>query len=345
MRAGIIQNINKRLLPFAARYREILLINKIATDVLDISDPELFDKIRKLDLLIYIIPYKHTEKKWGKSLIYLVEKEIGIKCIPSYQEVWHYDEKILQAWMFRSGSLPTVPSYIFFDKKSADKWLNSASYPLIVKLSSGAGSWDVRLLRTYQDAISYTRKIFTIGFRQASHYIPRSGDQWWGRLSYDLQTTLKSVYRRINGMESNYYHETQLGYALFQDYLPGNNFDTRVNIIGDKALAFRRMNRPGDFRASGSGMIDYSPESIDKECIRVAFKVSEQLGFTNMAYDFIYDKNKLPNICEMTYLYSDTAVYECPGYWDKNMLWHQGHFLPQYLHLQYLLNNPELKQT
>lgn len=344
MRVGIIQNINKRLLPFAARYQEILLFNKIATDILDINDPALFDKIRKLDLLIYIIPHKHTEKKWGKSLIYLVEKELGIKCIPSYDEIWHYDEKILQTWLFRSGSLPIVPSYIFFDKISADRWLNSAPFPLIVKLSSGAGSWDVKMLKSYQEAVRYTHKIFTTGFRQASNYIPKSGDQWWGRINHDIQTSLKSIYRKIKGMESNYYHETQLGYALFQYYLPGNSFDTRVNIIGNKALAFRRMNRPGDFRASGSGMIDYSPESIDKECIKIAFKVSKHLGFTNMAYDFIYDKNRLPNICEMTYLYSDSAVHDCPGYWDGNLLWHKGHSWPQYLHLQYLLNDLILKQ-
>ena len=37
------------------------------------------------------------------------------------------------------------------------------------------------------------------------------------------------------------------------------------------------------------------------------------------------------------YNYVDRSVYGCPGYWDENLNWHQGHFWPQFLHLKDLL--------
>jgi glutathione synthase/RimK-type ligase-like ATP-grasp enzyme len=79
-------------------------------------------------------------------------------------------------------------------------------------------------------------------------------------------------------------------YVYYQKYLPNNNFDTRVTVIGDRAFAFRRFNRTRDFRASGSGKIDYDMDSIDKRMIKIALETSEECGFQCMAFDFLYDE-------------------------------------------------------
>ena len=52
--------------------------------------------------------------------------------------------------------------------------------------------------------------------------------------------------------------ESQRSYILWQEFIPDNQRDFRVTIIGRRyAFVFWRNNRPGDFRASGSGLIDY----------------------------------------------------------------------------------------
>ncbi len=102
--------------------------------------------------------------------------------------------------------------------------------------------------------------------------------------------------------------------------------------------------RDNDFRASGSGKIDYNIDKVDKKCIKIAFKVSKQLQFQSMAYDFIYNENNEPEFSEMSYTYLDTAIYNCPGYWDSNLNWHEGHYWPQYFQLMDALKMPELKQ-
>src|ERR1041385_1478455 len=80
--------------------------------------------------------------------------------------------------------------------------------------------------------------------------------------------------------------ERHKNYVYFQKFLPGNNYDTRITVIGDRAFGFRRYTRDNDFRSSGSGRLDYDIRGIDEECLRVAFEISKKMGFQSMAYDF-----------------------------------------------------------
>ena len=83
---------------------------------------------------------------------------------------------------------------------------------------------------------------------------------------------------------------------------------------------------------------------IDPEFIKIAFAISSKLGFQSMAYDFIYGNNREPQFCEISYTYVDLLVYDCPGYWDSSLGWHEGHLWPEYMHLSDALGLPELKQ-
>jgi hypothetical protein len=99
-------------------------------------------------------------------------------------------------------------------------------------------------------------------------------------------------------------------------------------VIGDRAFGFQRMNRPNDFRASGSGNLVFNPDLIDRRCIDIAFRVSRQGKFQSMAYDFLF-KNGEPVICEVSYAYADWAVHSCPGHWDSNLNWIDGQMWPE----------------
>jgi hypothetical protein len=118
------------------------------------------------------------------------------------------------------------------------------------------------------------------------------------------------------------------GYAYFQEFLPGNDFDTRISVIGNRAFGFRRMNRPDDFRASGSGDILVDPGSIDPRCIEMAFRTSQQGRFQCMAYDFLFKEGD-PVITEVSYTFTDWMVYSCPGHWDSALNWLDGQMWPE----------------
>lgn len=119
------------------------------------------------------------------------------------------------------------------------------------------------------------------------------------------------------------------GYAYFQDFVPDNQFDTRVTVIGDRAVAYIRKVRPGDFRASGSGDMDYDPRNIRLQCVQVAFEVTQRVGSQSMAFDFLIERDGRPMIVEVSYCYVPDFVYNCPGHWDRQLIWHEGHMWPE----------------
>ncbi|MDZ7829172.1 MAG: hypothetical protein U5K33_06695 [Halofilum sp. (in: g-proteobacteria)] len=108
----------------------------------------------------------------------------------------------------------------------------------------------------------------------------------------------------------------QRGSVLLQEFIPGNEFDTRVAVIGNRAFAFRRFNRPDDFRASGSGLIDWDPEPIDRSAVRLAFDVAARLDTDVITFDILNHKGELV-VTEISYYYEAWGIEECPGHWTR----------------------------
>ena len=95
---------------------------------------------------------------------------------------------------------------------------------------------------------------------------------------------------------------------------------------GKHVITYNRLFCPDDFRASGSGKILYGKEEIDPQCVKIAFDVTRKLNAQCVAYDFVFDKNNNPLIVEINYGFAHEAYFPCPGYWDKQLSWHEGSF-------------------
>jgi hypothetical protein len=129
------------------------------------------------------------------------------------------------------------------------------------------------------------------------------------------------------------------GYIYIQEFVPGNEFDTRVTVIGGRAFAFTRNVRPDDFRASGSGSISYDSRRIDMQCVQIAQRVTRRIGSQSCAFDFVRGVDGAQQILEVSYGYVASAVHACEGFWDERLEWHQGHVWPQDAILDDLLSS------
>jgi hypothetical protein len=88
------------------------------------------------------------------------------------------------------------------------------------------------------------------------------------------------------------------------------------------------MVRENDFRASGSGITFYEREIFDEASVKISFDLSQKLKAQCVAYDFVY-KDGTPLILEISYGFA-TQIYDaCTGYWDSNLNWYPGKFVPQ----------------
>jgi hypothetical protein len=122
--------------------------------------------------------------------------------------------------------------------------------------------------------------------------------------------------------------EVHKNYVLFQEFMPGNAHDTRVTVVGDRAFAYRRFNRPNDFRASGSGNFNTRPSEVDPEFVRLAFRVARELRLQSVAIDGLY-RGTEHVVGEISYAYVSWMVQSCPGQWDDNLRWHEGQLWPE----------------
>jgi glutathione synthase/RimK-type ligase-like ATP-grasp enzyme len=255
----------------------------------------------------------------ARRLLPVIEGQLGLTVYPDQKTCWHYDDKIAQAYLLRAAGIPTPRSWVWFDREQAVAWARQAGYPLVLKLASGAGSRNIRLVNSVDEAIGWIELLFVAG-------VPCLDRQWhlppgWDRLSSGTRLLLK-------GDPPDPPWELNKDYVLFQEFLPGNDFDTRVTIIGDRAFGFRRFNRPGDFRASGSGDIDWDPEKVSSDFIHLAFKVASLLGLQSCAVDGLRRHGEAV-VGEISYAFASWAVEACPGHWDSKLDWHPGRMWPE----------------
>lgn len=255
----------------------------------------------------------------------------GLIVFPNVATCWHYDDKVGQKYLLEAIGAPLIPTWAFVSEAEALGWIEHAEWPKVFKLRCGAGSSNVRLVNSRDEAVALCRKAFGRGFPASAGYLAdfRTRVRRTALAADWPERVLRapSVLRAV--LHARRHLERQRGYLYFQDFLGGNAYDTRITVIGDRAFGFLRTNRPGDFRASGSGSILYEYDRIDPRSVAIAFDVAGRLATQSLAFDFLFDGHGQPRIAEISYCYLSSAVHRCEGHWDGQGEWHPGHVWPE----------------
>jgi glutathione synthase/RimK-type ligase-like ATP-grasp enzyme len=334
--------IHNRKGSFSERWIDYCKLNSVDYKIVDCYSSEIISDLDDCDALMW--HWSHNDFKailFAKQLLTSLEAG-GKKVFPNSSTGWHFDDKVGQKYLLESIKVPFVKTYTFYDKSEALKWVSEAQFPKVFKLRNGAASQNVQLVKSKKEAKKLVVKAFGQGFSPISKTAILSDRI---RLFQQNQSvkSLKDVMKGIarflidNPLQKIRGHEK--GYVYFQDFLPENHFDIRVIAMGDKALAAKRYNRPNDFRASGSGNMDFNPDVIDKRCIQIAFEVLKKIGAQTLSFDFVFDSQNNPVIVEISYGFPVKACDDAPGYTDVNLNWHPGKINPQHIILENFLNS------
>lgn len=342
MKIGLLLNSDRKLCPYSKKYEEALINSHLPYTLIDPNSGSLIDDLRKCTHLIFRHSQGDTDIQIY-DLIFSIARKLRIKCMPDFDTYWPYENKIKEYFLLKIHGFPIVDSRIFWNSSPATEYLKSANYPFVVKLSKGAGSENVVLVRSIHEGERIVRQVFKNGVKRRSLRNSTSlGTFSHRKLSEFLKSGIKKTLI-ISGLykDKTAYPEWQIqkDSVIFQKFLPGNTYDTRVTVIGKRAFAFRRSVRKNDFRASGSGIVDYDPLKIDMRFVKIALEISQKLNFTTMAYDFIYDENRNPFINEISYCFVADNIERCSGYWDEHLLWHEGRQWPQYYQIEDFLES------
>jgi len=328
---------------YSEKWSGFLSQRGVEVQILNLLAPDALEQVRNCDGVMWRWIHTPHFKQSAQRIMFTLEHYLGIPVFPNWQTVWHYDEKIAQRYLLDLLRAPTPRTWLFWDRDQALAWARVAPYPVVFKLSCGASSSNVLKVESKAEAIALINQSFDRGIfpstmnefripsglphtvKQARMLVRRVGD--------GLRYIWRGEYPRL----PLFWWKPEYGYAYFQEFLPDNNYDTRITIIGNRAFGFRRLNRPNDFRASGSGNLVVDPEAIDRRCIEIAFQISRRGKFQSMAYDFLFKEGQ-PVISEISYTFVDWTVHSCPGHWDSHLNWVEGQMWPEEVLVEDFLN-------
>jgi len=302
-----------------------LLRNRnIEVQLIDLTSQNAFEQVKDYDGVMWRYIHTATGKVKAYKIMQTIEKYLKIPVFPNCRTAWHYDDKLIQYYIFKALNIPPPENWIFYNISQALEWLKKTEYPVVFKLSSGASAENVILVESYRDAKDLAEEMFlygvfshTLGLHKKKHSTVPS----LRKMLFATQYCLRYLHHSMMNLHPRMFSNSGIfekGFAYFQEYIPFNEYDTRITVIGNRAFGYRRYNRSNDFRASGSPNRDFNEKDINLECVKIAFEASKKLKAQSMAYDFL-NKNGRPVITEMSYTFVDILVKKCPGYWIPDL--------------------------
>ncbi len=324
---------------FSLKWIEYCQNNGIEFKIVNCYDNDIVEQLKNFDVLLW--HWHHNNPKdilFARQLLYSLER-MGKKVFPDSTTVWHFDDKVGQKYLLEAVDAPLINSYVFYDKSESLNWIKETSFPKIFKLRGGAGAENVKKIDSEKEAIDYTNKAFGKGFLGFNRFHSLKEKVWHFKRDKNIKFFINIVKGLVRVFIPHKNHQllpVEKGYIYAQDFIPNNDCDIRVIVIGKRAFAIKRMVRKDDFRASGSGNIVYDIDQIPKECLKIAFEVTKKLEAQCLAYDFVF-LNNTPKIIEISYGFNRMGYLDCPGYWNESLEFIKGGFTPEFFIIEDIL--------
>lgn len=234
------------------KFERFLKNNTIDYEYYNPFESNWLEESKKFDLIIWHTNSDPCTQEIAESKVYILEK-LGVKCYPSFDELWSYEHKVRASYLYELYNLPAIPTFITHSKKEAIDYLNNTKFPIISKISTGSASKGVEKINNIQQGLQVVKQSFS--------------DK--GRPTY-------------------FKYQNQKNYVYFQEFIEDADYDLRIICINDEFFGYYRYPNKGDFRASGAG--NYEKKEIPIEALNLAREVSIKFGTTSLATDLVFNK-------------------------------------------------------
>ncbi len=236
-------------------------------------------------------------KNYLSDVLYGLELK-GAVLIPSFRFMMAHDNKSFMEILRKTYSdRPNGDLIANIDSRSygcIEELRNHLSYPVVIKPSKGSLSRGVSLASSRKELFKKVKSI--------------SGTK---KLFLDSKDYLRSLKHEGYIRESRYRKK-----FVLQSFISGLEFDWKILVFGDKYYVLRRKNRQNDFRASGSGLLEFTdvlPEGI----LEYAKRVFQLFDVPMISLDVAYDGKKF-YLLEFQAIYFGTYTLEYSKYYFTN---------------------------
>jgi glutathione synthase/RimK-type ligase-like ATP-grasp enzyme len=318
---------------FFDRWLEYCKKNDVPFKLVNVYDNDIIKQLDDCDGFMWHWHHKdYRDQLFARQLLLALESA-GKRVYPNSNTCWHFDDKMGQKYLLEAHNLPLVPTYCFFDYDTALGWIAHTDFPKVFKLRNGAASQNVQLVKNKAQG----KKLLSIAFGKGFGNRTRTSilkEAFWrykrDKDILDLLRIIKTFILIANHPATKSRLPVQKNYIYFQDFIPNNQYDDRLVVIGNRCFCVRRHCRSDDFRASGSGVKSYDTNLFPKETIKLAFTVAKCIKSQSCAMDFVYTDDGKPCIVELSYGFITGSFYEdCHGYFDSELDWHDVPVRPE----------------
>lgn len=243
-------------------------------------------------------------KSFIEDVVYGLEMA-GAYPLPGFRYLRANNNKVFME-MMRKMTLPEkyhLDSKWFGSAEESFQLLANLDYPIVVKDSKGAGSLGVRLATDQHDLVKNVSRIsrtrnFGFEIRDMIRFLKHKG------------YTRESLYRKK---------------FILQNYVSGINNDWKILVFSNKYFVLRRNNRPGDFRASGSGLFSFD-DMVNPVLLDAAKEVKNFFKVPFISIDMALSCDKVVLI-EFQFVYFGTSTLEKSPYYyfSSDSGWKQVH--------------------
>jgi len=254
---GLVKDYsNIDFVPFNAywpRFEKFLNYNDFKTIIFNINESNWIENVKKCDVIVYRTPSEQYDQYESKMKVWFIENVLKKKVLPSFNQLWYYEDKIAQYYLLKELKLPVIDTFISFSYEESINYINNCKYPFVSKITTGSGSLGVEIIKSRRKAERVVNKVFTSGY-----------------------TTGYSYFKQKN-------------YVYFQKYIDNCEYDLRVIVIGNKLFGYYRLTPKNDFRASGAGLV--LKKEIPTKALDFAYTISKKLDTSFIAIDFLKDNS------------------------------------------------------
>ena len=306
-------------LPYYTKYERFCQANRIPYRFVNIHSSRWMEDIRGCDCLVW----RSLECPWDISefrrKFFFMKESLSIPTFPSFRDTMIYGDKGLQSEYLLHNGFPFPGTFITHDFQEAMEWVETASFPQILKMFPSSASQGVAIVPHRRKARAIVRKAFGPGLSTC-----------WPEM------------RTKNSL-------------FFQEVIPHTGFDLRITIVDDDHIfGYYRIPPKRDFRASG--LSPTIKKSIPAEPIRIARALKQELGSVILSVDFLQSsQDKKFYITEFSPLIKVITCEQLhvngrPGRYSYdpeagNLSFHEGRFWLQELSLRSFLMKHFGKET
>lgn len=247
---ALIEDENDSSQFYFKRFKSFLNEHGIRHRTLTLRDSSFIDSVADHDCLIFRPSPKPCRLDILREQVHFIEKVLHVPVFPSFDELMLYENKRLQSWYIKNLGFPGIPSMISSCHEEVLGFLENVDPPYVFKTNTGASASGVELIKTKETARKLTRRVFS-----------------------------------PNGSAGSCSYMRQKDYVIIQEFVPNTGFDLRICVVGDKVFGYYRQAAPGDFRASGSGILTFG--KLPEKAVRIAVSLRDRLDLSFVAVDFI----------------------------------------------------------